>query len=207
MISMRARIVVLAAVLALGAGQVAAQAPQAPPVRVRGTIAKLDGHMLTVATADGRQTNVTLAADYKVRATVKKSIADIKDGDFVASTSIKGSDGKFHAIEVHILPASLRGIAREGQFPWDLRPGSVMTNATAAGIAASPQGQVVHVTWKDGAADVVIASDTPVVAFVDGDPSLLKPGAAVFIVARKSPDGTLSAASVTAEKDGVKPPM
>jgi hypothetical protein len=37
--------------------------------------------------------------------------------------------------------------------------------------------------------------------------SLLKPGAAVFIVAPKKPDGSLTAAGVTAEKDGVKPPM
>jgi hypothetical protein len=29
----------------------------------------------------------------------------------------------------------------------------------------------------------------------------------VFIVAQKSPDGNLSAARVTTEKDGVKPPM
>ena len=37
--------------------------------------------------------------------------------------------------------------------------------------------------------------------------SLLKPGAAVFMVAQKQPDGKLTAARVTAEKDGVKPPM
>ena len=37
--------------------------------------------------------------------------------------------------------------------------------------------------------------------------SLLKPGAAVFIVAQKQADGALTAARVTAEKDGVKPPQ
>jgi hypothetical protein len=42
---------------------------------------------------------------------------------------------------------------------------------------------------------------------VPGDPGLLKAGAAVFITAQKKPDGTLTASSVTAEKDGVKPPM
>ena len=206
MIAMRSRILVLAALAALAGGPVAAQAPQAPPVRVRGTVAAFDGHVLTVAGAGG-QTTVALAPDFKVRAVVKKSLADIKDGDFVASTSVKGADGKLHAIEVHILPASLRGVAREGQFPWDLQPGSVMTNATAAGIAASPQGETVHVTWKDGAADVVIGPDTPVVGFAEGDASLLKPGATVFVIARKGADGTLSSASITAEKDGVKPPM
>jgi hypothetical protein len=37
--------------------------------------------------------------------------------------------------------------------------------------------------------------------------SLLKPGATIFIVAQKQPDGSLTAARVTAEKDGVKPPQ
>jgi hypothetical protein len=195
----------LAAVLAMPA---MAQVPQAgPPMHVRGTVAALDGNTLTVAAADGKQVTVALAPGYKVRAVVAKTLADIKDGDFVASTSVKGTDGKLHAVEVHILPNAQRGVAREGQFPWDLQPGSLMTNATAAGIATAPQGQVLHVTWKDGAADVVVAPGTPIVGYVNGDPSLLKPGAAVFILARKGADGTLTTAAVTAEKDGVKPPM
>ena len=45
------------------------------------------------------------------------------------------------------------------------------------------------------------------VTFQPADASLLKPGAAVFLIAQKQPDGTLTAARVTAEKDGVKPPM
>ena len=36
---------------------------------------------------------------------------------------------------------------------------------------------------------------------------LLKPGAAVYIIAQKKPDGTLTTGRVTAEKNGVKPPM
>ena len=37
--------------------------------------------------------------------------------------------------------------------------------------------------------------------------SLLKPGAAVFVIALKKPDGTVTAARLYAEKDGIKPPM
>jgi hypothetical protein len=40
-----------------------------------------------------------------------------------------------------------------------------------------------------------------------GDASLLKPGAAIFCIAQKKADGSLTAARITAEKDGVKPPM
>ena len=65
----------------------------------------------------------------------------------------------------------------------------------------------MKVTYKDGEAEVTIPSGIPIVGYVSGDPSLLKPGAAVFITAQKKPDGTLTASSVTAEKDGVKPPL
>ena len=194
----------LAVVVALPA---AAQAPAGTPIRVRGTVVKLDDHTLIVASREGPQMSITLAPDYTVQGMTKKSLADIKDGNFVASTSVKGADGALHAIELHVLPDSLRGVAREGQFAWDLVPDSLMTNATAAGIATAPQGHVMHVTYSGGSADIVVAPDTPIVGYVPGDPSLLKPGAAIIIFAQKGPDGSLSAARVTAEKDGVKPPM
>src|SRR5579862_8680889 len=103
---LRRGLLALATVALLGAAQAGAQAPQTPPVRVRGTVAAFEDHTLKVAEANGSQVTVALAPDFKVRAVVKKSLADIRDGDFVASTSVKGSDGKLHAIEVHILPSS-----------------------------------------------------------------------------------------------------
>ncbi|MGA7867887.1 MAG: hypothetical protein WCA23_28605 [Stellaceae bacterium] len=197
--------VVFVAALALPA--VAQNPPASPPTRIRGTVEELDGQALRVKSREGPQVTVTLAPNFAVRAVVAKTIADIKPGDFVASTSVKGPDGKLRAIEVHILPESLRGVAREGQFPWDLVPDSLMTNATAAQITSAPQGQVIKVTYKDGEAEVTIPPGTPIVGYVAGDPSLLKPGAAVFIIAQKTADGSLTASGVTAEKDGVKPPM
>lgn len=196
---------VLLAALAL---PVAAQnPPEGTPTRIRGTVEKLDGQSLTVKPRDGQSLIITLAPNFTVRGVVAKSVADIKPGDFVASTSVKGPDGKLRAIEVHILPDSLRGVAREGQFPWDLVPDGIMTNATAAQITSAPQGQVIKVTYKDGEAEVTIPPGIPIVGYVPGDPGLLKPGAAVFVIAQKKTDGTLTASSVTAEKDGVKPPM
>ncbi|MGA7264020.1 MAG: hypothetical protein WA709_18305, partial [Stellaceae bacterium] len=146
--------VVFVAALALPA--VAQNPPASPPTRIRGTVEELDGQALRVKSREGPQVTVTLAPNFAVRAVVAKTIADIKPGDFVASTSVKGPDGKLRAIEVHILPESLRGVAREGQFPWDLVPDSLMTNATAAQITSAPQGQVIKVTYKDGEAEVTI---------------------------------------------------
>jgi glucose/arabinose dehydrogenase len=204
---MRSTPILVAAFIALLALPALAQNPPAgPPTRVRGTVEKLDGQSLTVKSRDGQSLTVTLAPNFAVSAVVPKSLADIKPGDYVASTSVKGADGTLKAIEVQIFPENMRGTA-EGQFPWDLVPDSVMTNATVAQITSAPQGKRMKVTYKGGEAEVTVPAGIPIVGYVPADASLLKPGAAVFIVARKQADGTLTAARVTAEKAGVKPPM
>src|SRR6266700_3210624 len=136
-----------------------------------------------------------------------RGTADIKPGDFVASTSLKGADGKLKAIEVHILPDALRGVVAEAQIPWDLVPDSIMTNAILTGTTTATGGQIMKVKYKDSEAEVLVPPDAPIVGYVPGDAGLLKPGAAVFLVAQKKDDGSLTAARVTAEKDGVKPPL
>jgi hypothetical protein len=181
--------------------------PEGTPTRIRGTVEKLDGNTLVVKSRDGQMLTVALAPNFAVSGVVAKSLADIKPGDFVASTSLKGPDGRLKAIEVHILPENLRGVVTEGQLPWDLVPDSIMTNATMAQITSVPEGHLMKVTFKGNEAEVTIPPGIPIVGYVTADTGLLKPGAAVFIGARKLADGTLTAARVTAEKDGVKPPL
>jgi len=199
----------LAAVyLALLALPALAQAPPAgPPVRIRGTVEKLDGQNLMVKSRDGQSLTVVLAPNFAVSGVVAKGLADIKPGDFVASTSLKGSDGKLKAIEVHILPDNLRGVVPESQYPWDLVPDSIMTNAIHTGTVTAPGGQLMKVKYKDSEAEVLVPPDAPIVGYVPGDASLLRPGAAIFLLAQKKDDGSLTAARITAEKDGVKPPL
>jgi hypothetical protein len=204
---MTAKFLLAAALLATLALPAAAQnAPEGTPTRIRGTVEKLDGQTLTVKARDGQELTIALAPNFTVSYLVKKSLGDVKAGDYIASTSIKGTDGKNHAVELRIFPEALRGAA-EGQFPWDLMADSLMTNATVAGITGVPQGQTLKVTYKGNESEIVVGNDTPVFGYGPGDAGLLKPGAAIFIVALKKPDGSLSAARVTAEKDGVKPPM
>jgi hypothetical protein len=201
------RIAIAVAALGLFVGPALAQnQPQGARTHVRGTVEKLDGQTLLVKSRDGASVSVMLAANYTVSGVVKKSVSDIKPGDFVASTSVKGTDGKLHAIELHFLPQNLRARI-EGQTPADLVPNSLMTNAIVSGTAAGADGEVLKISFKGSEAEVVVGPDVPVVAYVPGDPSLLKPGAAVSMIGEKMPDGMLTAARVTAEKDGVKPPM
>ena len=182
-----------------------AQAPAGKPMRVRGTVEKLDGQMLTVKERNGDTAAITLAPNFAVVALVKKSVGDIKPGDFVASTGIRGKDGKLHAIEARILPKALPDGGR--QYAWDSMPDSVMTNATVGTVSEAPDGAVLHVKFKGGESEYSIGPDVPVLASVPGDKSLLKPGAAVFVIALKHPDGSITSSRLYAEKDGVKPPM
>lgn len=194
------------AVLALPALAQAPAPPQGTPTRVRGTVEKLDGNTLVVKSRDGSDVTIDLAPNFNVRGLEKKSVSDIKDGDYVASTGRPGPDGKLHAVEVRIFPEALRG-AGEGQFPWDLQPGDMMTNATVAGITKLSNGTDLKVTYKGQSSDYVIDPTTPVLTYMQGSPAMLKPGTAVFVLGLKQPDGKITSNNVTAETNGIKPPM
>ena len=184
-----------------------AQAPsEGTRVRVAGTVDKLDDNKLTVDTKGSQPVTVVLADNAAVFGVEKRTVADIKPGDYLASGGVKGTDGKIHAVEVRIFPESLRGTG-EGQRPWDVKPDGVMTNATVGTVSQSPEGGVIRVKYKGGESEYTVGPEVPVLAYVAGDRSLLKPGAAIFTVADKKPDGTLTTGRVTAEKNGVKPPM
>jgi hypothetical protein len=198
---------IAAALTALFVLPALAQTPPAgTPTRIRGTVEKLDGKTLIVKTREGPTSEIALADNFSVSALAKKTAADVKNNDYVASTGVKGTDGKLHCVELRIFPDALRGDA-EGQFPWDTIHNATMTNATVTGIATATGGQTVKVNFKGTESEFVVGPECAVFGYVQGDPSLLKPGAAVFMVAQKQPDGKLTAARITAEKDGVKPPM
>jgi hypothetical protein len=191
----------LALIAALGASAVAAEAPAEPPTRIRGTIETFADHTLTVKARDGATVTVTLAPGFKVRSVVAETLADIKPDDKVGITSLKGK-----AVEITIFPASMTNV-RMLQIPWDLEPGSLMTNAPVLQVSGTGPGRMIEVTLQGKKFEFTVPAGTPIVTFGPGDASLLKPGAAVFIIARKRPDGHFGAAFVTAEKNGVKPPM
>ncbi len=184
-----------------------AQTPSAP-VRVRGTIEKVDGQTLTVKLRDGTETTVKLADNARVTAMVKASLADIKVGSFIGVTGMPQPDGSQKAIGLHIFMDNQRGVVPARFTPWDRQPGSTMTNADVQSTVAGVDGQTMTVKYADGEKKITVPPDTPVVAFAPGSASDLKPGAQFFIVAaQKNPDGTLAASAINVGRDGVAPPM
>ncbi|HYS49392.1 MAG TPA: hypothetical protein VEM36_11525 [Xanthobacteraceae bacterium] len=197
----------LLAAAALASLALASSAWAQDTVRVRGTIERVDGPVYLVKSRDGSELKVTLADNALVVGIVKASLADIKPGSFVGVTGMPQPDGSQKALEVHIFPEAMRGTG-EGHRPWDLRPQSTMTNANVEQVVTGVDGHTLSVKYKDGEKKLVVPPDTPIVTYVPGDKSELKPGAKIFIAAAaKQADGSLQAPRVNYGKDGLTPPM
>jgi hypothetical protein len=182
-------------------------AQQPPTVRIRGTIEAVDGPLLMVKSRDGTDMKVRVTDNVAVFGVVKTALSEVKPGSYIGVSAMPQPDGTQKALAVHIFPESQRGAA-EGFRPWDLRSNSTMTNATVAQTVAGTDGQNILVKYKDGEKKVVVPPDTPVVTFVAGDRSELKPGAKIIIFgAAKKDDGTLEANRVNVGRDGITPPM
>ena len=187
-----------------------AQAPQggAPPVRIRGTIEKVDGSNLTVKARDGSTANIKLADNARITAMVKASLDDIKAGTFIGVTAMPQPDGSQKAIGIHIFMDAQRGVVPARFSPWDREPGSTMTNADVTSSVASVDGQVMMVKYPDGEKKIIVPPNTPVVKFVPGNAADLKPGAQMIVIAgQKQPDGTVLAPAINVGRDGAAPPM
>lgn len=185
-------------------------AQQPETVRVRGTVEQADGNMLTVKTREGETLKIALADNASVRGLVRIPLSDVKPGVMVGVAAMPQPDGSQRALEVHIFPAGLR--VNEGHTPYDLQPNSTMTNAAVETSVAGVDGQVLTVKYKQGdkveEKKIVVPGDAPIVTYVPGDKSELKPGARIMIFrALKQPDGTLRADSISVGRDGLTPPM
>src|SRR5215470_7802684 len=183
----------------------AAFAQQPQTTRLRGVIEKIDGRTVLAKSTKGEPLKLNLGDKVLVVAAVKASAADIKEGLFVGSGAMPQPDGSQKALEVHIFAESMRGTG-EGHRPWDGAPNSTMTNGTTATTVAGVDGQIITVKYKDGEKKLIVPPGTPIVRYVIGERSELKPGASINIIrAVKKPDGTFEADRVNVGRDGIVP--
>jgi len=197
----------IAALLIAAVSAVAiAQAPANPPVRLRGTVERIDRTHLIVKTNTGQSMNVKLADNYVVVGIAKASLADVASGKFIGTTTVGERDGALVALEVHIFPENMRGTG-EGHYDWDLRPSSKMTNANVASVTSMGKDRVLTVQYKGGEKKVLVPEKAVIVSFTPADRSELKPGVQVFVNAQRQPDGSLTAARVNVGLKGQVPPM
>jgi hypothetical protein len=184
---------------------------QQKPVRIRGTIEKVDGQNLEVKSREGKNLKVVMAENARFTAMVKASLKELTPDTYIGVTAMPDPDGGQRAIAIHIFQPKQRGTG-EGHRPWDLQPGSTMTNAAIATTVAGTDGQVVTVRYKDkdkvDEKRVIVTPKTVIVRYVPGDRNELKPGVRVMLNnAKPMPDGTIEAPTVSYGRDGVVPPM
>lgn len=211
---------------ALADGNTASVAP--PSQRIKGKIEAYDpiARSLSVTISTKKAVSVMLEPDLRVIYDAKRTLNDIKTGDFIGSATIRSADGTLRAQEVHIFPDSMRG-AGEGQYATsDANPNRAMTNATVAQVTSvaankgsikltyrggvanadgSCTGRAGNAAGCTGEAEIQVVPGVPIIALVVGDESLLVPGAAVSLSAVSRADGALASSRLTVEKDGVRP--
>jgi Domain of unknown function (DUF5666) len=200
------------------------------PDHIRGTVQRLDGQLLTVATSTG-SVRVQLTQPTQITTVVQSDREHITDGSFVGITSVAQPDGAQRAVEVHVFPEAMRGTG-EGSRAWDLPGvdggGSRMTNGTAVSskmtngtvssskmtngtVTAREGGSSLTLQYNNGASSgsqtITIPPSIPVVAMEPGQSGDLQPGVHVFVVAHRNSEGKLTADRVVAGKNGVVPPM
>lgn len=182
-------------------------AQQAPPVRVRGEITKVEGNTLSVKSRSGENLTVKLAEPLRVSAMVKTSLDDIKEGTFIGVSAMPQPDGTQKAYGIHIFLESQKGIVPDRFSEWDGRPGSTMTNANVATTVSGKDGQELLVKYKDGEKKVLVPAGIPIAKYVVGSAEDLKVGKKIFIGgAAKQADGSLLAPNVAVGRD-IDPPQ
>jgi len=197
---------IVALLIAAVSAAAVAQAPANPPVRVRGTVEKIDGQMLTVKANNGQTMTIKLADNFVVMGLAKAGLDDIASGKFIGTTTVGERDGALVALEVHIFPENMRGTG-EGHYDWDLRPSSKMTNANVANVVSMGKDRVLTVQYKGGEKKILVPENAVIVSFTPTDRSELKPGANVFVNSQRQPDGSLAAPRVNVGLNGLVPPF
>jgi Domain of unknown function (DUF5666) len=179
----------------------------AQSVRLRGVIESVNGDTLTVRTREGETAIVRLKQGAPIGAVVKAELIDIKPGLFIGAAALPGPEGALKALEVHIFPESMRGMG-EGFHPFDLAPGSSMTNGGVSGLVETIDGLKLTVAYKGGEQTILVDKQTPIVAMTAGAAEDLKSGVGIIVFGTgRSADGGYEATRLVVGRDGVKPPM
>jgi hypothetical protein len=182
----------LLALSTLAAGTAYAQ--NAPVAVARVTIESVapDGASLSVRTRAGEERTLRISPKTRFVFIVPATLADVKPSAFIGVAALPGEGGELKAMEVHIFPEAMRGTG-EGFRPYDLAPGSSMTNGDVAARVNGVDGPKLTVTYNGGQQTIVVEPKTPIVAFEPATRSDLKSGAAIVARGSKEDDGSIDA--------------
>ena len=158
--------------------------------------------MKTVA---GETVEVTMRPDFGMSVYRRITIDELKPDDYLSIPSITAPDGTKQAVAISVFPAALHGVG-EGELPWDLGEGSLMTNAAFATMQAEGADHTIVVTYKGEQETVSVPEGTPIMAFGPAPDRKLAVGDAVIFFATEV-DGKLTSGRAGVMEDGSMPPI
>jgi hypothetical protein len=165
------------------------------PIRVRGTIERIEGPLFVLKTRYGAEVKLTLAENPECVAVVKSTVADIKPGMLVGTTGKLQPDGSRSVAELHVF-SDVKGIIGEGN------------SAIVEQVRANGEEHEITTKENDLEKKIIISTKLPVTTFVEGARTELKLGVAVFVGdAKKQPEGLLQASHIVYGRDGLTPPL
>src|SRR5258706_8502656 len=136
--------------------------------RARGVISAVKGDVLTVG-----DKQVRLGEKTEIVYTQPILLGDIKPGDFLGVTSMKGPGGQLTAVEVRRFPKPLN----PGHRPFDGRDDQTMTNATVEATVQASSGRELTMAYPGGAQKIVVPDSASVSTLVPGKREQLVVGA------------------------------
>ena len=149
----------LAGVILAASATLAAAVPH-----VRGEVTAITGDVATVKTTSGETVEVTMKPDFGMSVYRRIAIEDLKPDDYLSIPSITAADGSKQAVAISVFPAAMHGVG-EGELPWDLGEGSLMTNAAFATMESQGADHSIVVSYKGRQETVSVPEGTPIMAF------------------------------------------
>jgi hypothetical protein len=179
------------------------------PIMLRGTVVSVSANQLVLKSDTGTVT-VGLTHPFHLYVRAPSDLAHVEENSFIGVTTVKQPDGSERATEIHVFPEELRGVGEGSRMMAPnananasrMTNGNVsasrMTNGTASqsrmsnGNVSSTNGSSLVVEYAGGSQNVTVPPNTPVTELKLVSKTLAA-GDQVAVVAKKAPDGSLTA--------------
>jgi len=176
-------------------------------ITLRGAVVSVTTNQIVLKSDTGNVT-VTVAQPFHLYTRAPSNLSQVKENSFIGVTTVKQADGSERATEIHIFPEALRGLGEGSRMMAPnasasrMTNGNVstsrMTNGTASqsrmsnGNVSSNKGTSLVVQYAGGSQSVSVPPNTPVTELKLASRGLAA-GDQVAVVAKRSPDGSLTA--------------